>query len=276
MMMSPGVHAIQTLLPILYLFVVCLYGMEFGGPNAPRAAGIRRATSVLLLIMHGAWLALLWDMVGHFPIVDFWTTISLLAFAVLVVYLPVEGMAKAPSTGAFVIGFAFLLQLIASCFLVTVAPSDFGPNKFFAIHIATIVLAVAALLLSGFFGALYLVLLAQIRGRHFGVLFQRLPDLETLSRLNRASATIGFVFLTIGLNAGIAWAHSGAVKDFNYLDPKVLPVVLLWVIFGVIGSSRWIRFLSGRRAAIVAVAAASLLVLAVVVSFLPLGSIHES
>ena len=274
--MNPAVHALSTLLPILYLVVTCLYGMEFGGPNAPRAAGVRRATSLLLLVVHGVFFALLWDLVGHFPVVDFWTTVSLLALAVLVVYLPVEGMAKAPSTGPFVLGFASLLQLLASCFLLEVAPSTLGSSPFFAIHIATIVFAVAALLLSGFFGALYLVLLRQIRSRQFGVLFRRLPDLESLSRLNRASATIGFVLLTLGLNVGIGWAHSGAVEDFDYLDPKVLPVLLLWIVFGLIGSSRWLRFLSGRRAAIVAVTAAMLLIFAVVVSFLPLGSIHES
>lgn len=274
--MNPAVHAISTLLPILYLVVVCLYGMEFGGPKAPRAAGVRRVTGLILLAVHGLWFALLWDMVGHFPVVDFWSTLSLLALAVLVVYLPVESMARAPSTGAFVLGFAFLLQLIASCFLIELQPSEFGRSPFFAIHIATIVFAVAALLLSGFFGALYLVLLRQIRGHRFGVLFQRLPDLESLSRLNRSSAIIGFVLLTLGLNVGIGWAHAGAVEDFDYLDPKVLPVVVLWIVFGLIGSSRWLRFLSGKRAAIVAVTAATLLILAVIVSFLPLGSIHES
>jgi hypothetical protein len=62
------------------------------------------------------------------------------------------------------------------------------------------------------------------------------------------------------------------VANFRYSDPKVLPLLVIWLVFGVIGLSRWVRLLSGRRAAQIAVFAATALVLIVAVSFGPFGS----
>lgn len=269
-------QALTTLLPVLYLLAAGFYGMELGGPRAPHPRRTRHAVSTVLLITHVSWMLVTWRSLGHFPVVDLWTTLSFLALSLLLVYLPLEWFTGLSTTGAFVLGFAFCVQLLASCFTQPLHESELGRSTFFAVHVTTIVLAVAALLLSGFFGGLYLLLLGQIRRGQFGVFFRRLPDLESLSRLNRGAASLGFVLLTVGLNVGIWWAHSGAVAKLDYLDPKVLPVLLLWVVFGLIASSRWLRFLSGRRAAGMAVVAASLLIITVIVSFLPLGSIHES
>ncbi len=274
--MTPTLQALTTLLPVLYLLTTFFYGMELGGPRAPRATRCRHVCSTMLVVAHLAWMYSAWSTLGHLPVVDLWSTVSFAALCVVLVYLPVEWITGAPTTGVFVVGAAFLAQLVASCFARAPEYSANSASPFFAIHVVTIVLAVAALLLSGFFGALYLMLLRQIRSRRFGVLFERLPDLESLSKLNRGSAGLGFILLTAGLNIGIWWAHEGAAKGVDYSDPKILSVLVLWVVFGLIGSSRWLGFLSGRRAAILASTAAALLVLAVVVSFLPLGSIHES
>ncbi|MAG58565.1 MAG: hypothetical protein CMJ83_19935 [Planctomycetes bacterium] len=275
-MIEIEVHALATLLPVLYLIATFLYGMELGGPKAPKFRAGRHVVNGILLVVHLGWLLLLWQSLGHFPVADPWTAVSFMALSVMLVYLPIELMTGAPTTGVFVVGFAFTLQLIGSCLLpLDLSPSGFARSPFFAVHVATALLATAALLLSGFFGALYLVLLRQIRAGRFGVLFRRLPDLESLSRLNRGVATLGFVLLTVGVNIGIWWAHSGAVERLDYTDPKVLPVLVLWLLFGVIGASPWIRGLTGRRAAVVAVLGASLLIVTLIVTFLPLGSIHE-
>lgn len=274
--MSAGGHALSTLLPVLYLVAAFLYGMELGGPRAPKPGIFRHAAAAALLVAHLGWFLITWRDLGHLPVIDPSTSISFVALCILLVYFPIEWAMGVRTTGVFVLGFSFVLQLFASCSMpVTLETSTFSASPFFAIHAATGFLATAALLLSGFYGALYLVLLRQIRTRRFGVLFQQLPDLESLSRLNRGASTLGFVLLTAGVNIGIWWAHSGAVEKLNYLAPEVLPVIVLWILFGVIGASRWIRFLSGRRAAVVAVASVTLFVAALIVSFLPLGSIHE-
>ena len=48
-----------------------------------------------------------------------------------------------------------------------------------------------------------------------------------------------------------------------------------WVVFGLIALSRWVRFLSGRKAAVTAVCGLVLLVLTIVVSVVPGLSFHR-
>jgi ABC-type transport system involved in cytochrome c biogenesis permease subunit len=140
----------------------------------------------------------------------------------------------------------------------------------------TATLALASLFLAGSFGGLYLLLLSSIRNRSFGLLFRGLPDLETLARLNRRAASVGFILLTIGINLGIWWAHSGAVPKLDYLDAKVLPWLVLWAVFGLVAVSRALRLLSDRRIAWLSFACATVMMLLLGAAFLPIGVIHRS
>ena len=78
-----------------------------------------------------------------------------------------------------------------------------------------------------------------------------------------------------GLNLGIWQAHASKTAGFSYLDPIVLATLFAWIIFGVIGLSRWVRFLSGRNAALTAICGLGLLVFTLVVSLVPGLSFHR-
>ena len=209
------------------------------------------------------------------PASEAWLLPSLLTLAILVIYMAVERISRSPQTGAFVLAICFLLQLLSSMFAAREPRvSETLATSFFALHVGLGILALAALLLSGFFGGLYLVLLRQMQRRTFGVLFRNLPDLDSLSRLNRGAATMGFLLLTVGLNTGLAWAHADESTHVDYLDPKILVVMATWAFFGLIAASRWIKMLSGRRAAVFAVAGLTLVFLTLVLASVPLGSLE--
>ncbi len=273
--MTAAVQALQVLLPVVYMALTLLYGMELAGPRAPKWARWRRGTTAFAVLLHLGYGAVLSTELGHLPIAHPWQVVSFLGFSILGLYLLIEPLAKTPATGAFVVLAVFVMQLMASALApLQLVASPLAQSRFFVVHIVSALLAVAALLLSGFFSGLYLVLLRQLRRRTFGVLYAKLPDLERLSKMNRAAAAVGFLFLTVGLNLGIWWAHEGAVRNFSYLDPKVWPAIVLWLVFGVISVSGFLRFLSGRRAAWIAVVAASLLLLSLGVSLVPRGAFH--
>ena len=48
-----------------------------------------------------------------------------------------------------------------------------------------------------------------------------------------------------------------------------------WIVFGLIALSRWVRFLSGRKAAVTAILGLVLLVLTIVISVVPNVSFHR-
>lgn len=201
---------------------------------------------------------------------------TLLAFALAAIYLWVEMRTRAHHLGVFVFCAAFAVQLVASTVALgpaTIPNTARGP--LWTVHIATIVLATATLLLSGCFGLVYLTLERQMRRQTFGLLYGRLPNLGDLAAMNRGAASIGFVFMTIGLNLGIWLAHDSAAPGFSYRDPKVVATLGLWVLFGVIALSRWVRFLTGRMAAVAAGWGLGLVVITWLISVLPGITFHK-
>ena len=274
--MTAAMQALAVLLPILYLVTGLLYWMDWGGPRAPKLRRWRMLAAWSTVLAHLAWELGFALSARQFPVSGPWTALSMLAFLLLQIYLVVEWRTGVTGAGGFVLTGAFVLQFLASAFgPMLPVPSVHSGSPYFLVHILTIMPATASLILSGFFGALYLVLYRQLRERQFGFLFSNLPDLESLSRLNRWSALAGFVFMTVGLNVGIWWGHAEKIEGFHYLDPKVLPAIVIWAVFGAIGLSQWIRGLTERRAAWIALVAGVVMALLLLISLLPLGSFHE-
>lgn len=281
--MRTAIQALSVLLPSGYVLAAILHGMAFGGAGAPQVAGLRRAVLTGTLLLHFAFFFLRAEALGHFPVSDVWSTLSAVALSAAALYVVVAGVSGRSSnaesqtgTGGVVLGLVCLLQLFASAFApAEILPRAGGLGPFQVLHVATSALAAAALLLSGVHGILYLTLFHQMRARRFGPLFAHLPDLEVLARMTRSSALAGFVFLTIGMNVGIAMAHAEKSAGFHYSSPEVLLSIALWIHFGVIAFSRYIRGFSARRASFAAAGGLIALLLSLSLILLPGLSFHS-
>ncbi|MBM4131908.1 hypothetical protein FJ250_12930, partial [bacterium] len=132
-----------------------------------------------------------------------------------------------------------------------------------------------ALSLSFLYAILYLVLARQLMRRRFGLLFRRLPSLETLERMSVVAVEMGVPLLFLALALGHLWMYDLAERvppetaaKLTPWDPKIL---LSWVIFlaytaGLIGHRFW--GWRGRKMNILAVAAFTTVVLG-------MGAIHH-
>jgi len=273
----------------MYLLAATLHGMAFGGERAPRVDTARRAMLRATLLVHLIFFGLRARELGHFPVSDVWSTLSAVAMSTAALFLVVArrsrprgnadrgaGETSYAGTGGVVLGHVFLLQLLASAFgPVRPVSRDLGMGGYQVLHVATSVLAAAALVLSGLHGILYLILFRQMRARRFGPLFAHLPDLEVLARMTRSSALAGFLFLTVGLNVGIAMAHAEESSGFRYSNPEVLLSILLWIHFGMIAFSRHIRGFSARRASFAAAGGLIALLLSMTLILFPGLSFHS-
>jgi ABC-type uncharacterized transport system permease subunit len=150
-----------------------------------------------------------------------------------------------------------------------------GMGVFQVLHVATSVVAAAALVLSGIHGILYLLLFREMRERRFGALFGHLPNLDVLARMTRGAALFGFIGLTVGLNLGIWIAHRDHLPGFAYRDPEVLLSLALWIHFGVIALSASIRGFGARRASFAAAGGLVALMLSLLLVFFPGLSFHH-
>lgn len=284
--MSTIMRALSVGLPPAYMLAAFLHGMAFGGPRAARVAAPRRAVLLATIGVHAIYFALRARELRHFPVSDVWSTLSAVALgaAALQAWITrspqrADPDARVPSqagTGGVVLGIVFLIQLIASAFAPAVAlPRPGGMGAYQILHVATSVLAAAALVLSGVHGILYLVLFREMRERRFGTLFAHLPNLDILARMTRSAALAGFLFLTIGLNVGIAIAHAQDAPGFRYGAPEVLLSLVLWIHFGVIAFSRFIRGFSAWRASFAAAGGLVALLLSLLLILFPGMSFHS-
>lgn len=273
--MTSAIQALVVVLPLAYFATAILFGMAFAGARQPRAAPpARRLAFALTLTAHVALFALQVRAAGGFPHVTTWLLVSAVAATTALLFGAVSWRSEQETAGAIVLGLVGLLQLAASAFGPLVPVVGAG-TAFRYVHVGTSVVASAALILSGVYGSLHLLLYRQMRERHFGALFRELPNLELLAKMTRRSALAGFLFLTLGLNVGIWMAHRFATRGFQYEDPHVLLTLALWIHFGVISFSSWIRGFTARRTSFAAAAGLVTLLLLVLLMLVPSFTFHS-
>lgn len=274
--MNTYIQAASVLLPLAYLVATVLFGTAFAGPKAPPIARRWRPRAlVAAIVLHATLFAAHWSVAGTFPVAGAWMSVSAAAGTVAALYACLALRVSQHAVGAIVLAVVTVMQTCSSAFGPVRAeplPPVTGPT---AVHVVTVVLAAAAVVLSGVFGYLHVLMYRQLRGKRFGSLFRELPDLEQLARLMRRAALAGFLFLTAGLNVGIGLAHARGVAGFRYTDPHVLLTMAVWVHFGLIAFSRRIRGLSARRTSFAAVAGLVALLLAILITLLPSATFHR-
>jgi ABC-type uncharacterized transport system permease subunit len=251
--------------------------LVFGGPRVPELGRMRRIWLRAALVLHTALFVVRWQIVGHFPVSETWSTISAVALATGALYAWIVRYVGHPGTGGIVLGVVFLMQLAASG-LGPLEPHTRvdGVNAIQITHISTSVVAAAALVLSGLHGFLYLVLFRAMRKRRFGQLVEQLPDLSLLARMTRRAALAGFVLAGVGLNFGIWMAHRNGVPGFGYTDPHVLAMLILWLHFGAIAFSGRIRGFSARYASFAATAGLVVLLFTLLLPLFPGVTFHST
>lgn len=261
---------LAVLLPMGYLSAAIL----FLRARSERRENAARWTLRGVLALHFVYLLARGERIGEFPIVDLWTVFSAVAFSTALMWSIVARGEHHSGSGGIVLACTTLLQVVSSGLsdlepAVRAKPLETMP----IVHIAMSVVSISALVLSGIHGALYLTLFRQMRNRTFGILFERLPDLDLLARMTRRSALYGFLGLTVGLNLGIGLAHALNQPGFNYRHPEVLVSLLLWVHFGVVAFSRRIPGFGARRASFAAAGGLAVLLLSLLLVLLP-GRFH--
>lgn len=271
------IQALAVALPSLYLFLGVLYGMSFAGDREPPIHRARKALMLSTIALHAGLFALLGDASGGFPRLDVWLSFSAVCLGMVSLFSLVTLRNQQPTVAAIVFIAAFLLQLSASMFGPLRALTERGPSTISTImHVLTVVLASAAVMLSGLYGFLYLLLFRQMRRQTFGALFRQLPDLRQLAMMTRLSALTGFLGLLLGVNVGIAMAHSRGVEGFGYTDSFVLSMLAICIHFGLIAFSKRIPGITANRASWAAVGGLMLLLGALVASALiPEASFHS-
>src|SRR6476620_2618358 len=193
------------LLPLLlYAAAAAAYVAHFAWRD-PRVG--RLATALLGggVLAHTFLIGMQTVQAGHAPLVGTSAAISAFVWLLGLSYLYVELTSDERSMGAFVAVLLVALDVIAALDPSITPRPPLLRSPLFTIHVMSLLLAYASFALACVLGVTYVLLFKEIKAKHLGFFYTRLPSLQVLDVMNGRVVTIGWLFLTLGLLVGGLW-----------------------------------------------------------------------
>jgi ABC-type uncharacterized transport system permease subunit len=195
---------------------------------------------------------------------------SILAFLLLSIYLLLDARYRRPVLGAFLVPLS-LVALVPGILLSSgYRPPPSLKAPLLPLHISVALLGLAAFAVAAGVAGMYLLLERQVKGKHFGLLFSRLPPLEFLDDLNHRLVLWGFIALSVTVVTGAFFVSGKGI--FWAWEPKEIASVVAWVGFGALLYARFLAGWRGKRVALMTMAGFCLLLVSFVTSFEAQGS----
>jgi ABC-type transport system involved in cytochrome c biogenesis permease subunit len=240
------IKLLEYLLPVFYFVTIWMYAKSFF--SGSKAAGqLKTPFLITLVIAHGTYLVLRTIQFEHPPMTNVFETFSNIAFCVTLAYMLIELRTKVSGTGYFILILPFFFQLASSVFIKDlVEVPELLRSNLLAFHVTSALLGYASITVSAVYGFLYLMLYHDIKSTRFGVIYNRLPNLEVLERMSVAGVLLGFIMLTIAIAVGIFWLPRAGI-EYSYTDPKLVGTAAIWLIYGIGLTAKKFAQWQGRR-----------------------------
>jgi len=191
-------------------------------------------------------------------------------------FLPVSNLSQAMSFFAWSLAFVYLillariqtesfgliltpiLLLLISAALLSFRwgnqPLPILKNPFFTVHIVSAFFAYASFTISFAAGILYLIQHYELKSKHAGTFYHKLPSLEALEKLIFQPMLWGSLLLLAAVGIGFIWSKS-AYGEFWIFDPKTIATSLTALVYLIILYLRFVWSLRGKRVAQLTLAA---------------------
>jgi len=230
--MQDTIGFMNIFLPFLYLATFGIYSYDFWKP-AKNFANSKRLFLFITLLFHLFYLLLRTIHFDHPPITNVFEIFTILSFAITFSYFTLELLTDIRGTGPFIIIFSVVFQVLSTIFIRDLMDvKEVLRSNLLGFHVFSALLGYSGITISAVYGFLYLTLYKEIKLNKFGLIFNRLPNLETLERLSFYSAVIGFVLLTVTIIIGMVWLPK-AFPNFRITDPKLVGTSMVWILYGI-------------------------------------------
>jgi ABC-type transport system involved in cytochrome c biogenesis permease subunit len=230
--MNSVIDTLTLLLPVLYACTFGVYAFDFW-KGEKKFTNSKRVFLFLTLLLHLVYLLMRTVHFNHPPITNVFEIFTVLAFSVTFSYFILELMTDIRGTGPFIIIISIVFQIISSLFIRDiVVVKEVLRSNLLGLHVFSALLGYSSFTISAVYGFLYLTLYKDLKLNKFGLIFNRLPNLEVLETLSYYSAVIGFVLLTFAIIIGIIWLPI-AFPKFSLVDPKLIGTFLVWILYGI-------------------------------------------
>ena len=246
----------NLLILVLYAIAFVAYAVHF----ARRGPTIGRAATTLLLfaaLVHTFTIGMQTMEVRHVPFANFSRAVSSFVWLLTLSYLYLELTADERAMGVFILPIVVGLQLIPVLYPGVENSDPVLDSAWFWVHVSSLLFAYASFALAGMLGLTYMLQFKEIKKKHLGYFYTRLPSLQVLEVMNSTAVAVGWLFLTIGVVVGVVWTAQARVASPNdpnlqamsIDDPKILVAILTWGIYSFAVFARRTLGWTGRRAA---------------------------
>jgi ABC-type transport system involved in cytochrome c biogenesis permease subunit len=246
-----------NLLPLaLYVAAAVVYAVHF----ARRDAGVGRTATTLLLLgvlAHTFVIGMQTMEVRHVPFANPSRAVSSFVWLLALSYLYLELTTDERAMGVFILPIVAGLQLIPVIYPGIENQDPVLDSPLFWVHVASLLFSYASFTLAGMLGLTYMLQFKEIKKKHLGYLYTRLPSLHVLDAMNARAVVVGWLFLTVGVIVGVVWAAQARalvpenlnLQAMSLGDPKVFIAVLTWGVYSFELFARRTFGWTGRRAA---------------------------
>ena len=247
----------MNLLPlVLYAAAGVAYAIHF----ARRQPAVGRAATTLLLfaaLSHTFVIGMQTMEVQHVPYANPSRAISTFVWLLTLSYLYLELTTDERAMGVFILPIIVGLQVIP---VLNPGVENDDPvlrSPWFWVHVSSMLFAYASFALAMVLGVTYMLQFKEIKKKHLGYFYERLPSLQILDAMNSRAVAVGWIFLTIGLAVGVVWAaqarslapENANLRMMSLDDPKIFFAFLTWTVYSFEVLARRTMGWNGRRAA---------------------------
>ncbi len=235
---------------VLYAVAAAAYIGFFARPRHRRAATVGYWVLAAAFLVHAVAIGVGCAELGGTEFFSLRGGLALLVWILAGAYLFLQRWYKLPTVGAFVTPFA-LVVLVPALFGTPahpgVAPAAVR-HPTVTLHIVSAVGGVALFAIAFGVAVMYLLQEREVKGKHFGALFSRLPSLDALDQLTQRLVRAGFVVYTVALVAGTITATAVWKSAWSW-DPQQIVSLCVWILYGALVQLRHSGW-HGRRYAV--------------------------
>jgi cytochrome c-type biogenesis protein CcsB len=171
-------------------------------------------------LCHVAYFLLRWTEAGRIPVTSYFEAANFLGMGIVFVFLVMEFRFKIAALGSFLLPLVIILMTPAM--ILSGDIQELNPvlkSGWLGVHTSFAVLGDAAFAFAFIVAIMYVIQERQLKAKHLGAIFHRLPSLDIMDTLGYKALTLGWPLYTIGMITGSIWANSAWGTYWSW-DPK--------------------------------------------------------
>lgn len=268
-----SVNLLFTVTTISYLAASILYLVGMIGKKK-QASLLGRWVILVGILLHASCFAVRHSSAGGMPVTSLNESLAFFSWCLVLLFLLLDLRFRLSVMGAFAAPVAFLLMLASALSPTAAVPlNPLLKSWLFPVHISFAFLGNAAFALSFGAGVMYLIQNRMLKSKRFNGIYQLLPPLDLLDKVNYTCLSVGFPLLTLGIISGALWANTAWGSYWSW-DPKETWALITWFLYAALLHGRMAIGWRGRKAAIFSIVAFLFLLFTFLGVSLLLGGYH--